>query len=155
MVSATIKQIRRATADRIRSLGEPWWLANVPYDLFGIRAVPNGIPAQRGHGAFAVGTPTTPEFGWRQTPRDGTLNRTTLAIRFLARHTPTASLDSVDAATDMEQSLIARLLTMDASWPVSFNLELNSASRSTPAPGDWHLHEIQFTAIHVYPLAPA
>lgn len=151
-MSATKAEIRRAFVSRIQTLGGDWWSAPVPYDLFGISRVPDAIPAQKAHLAFTVGTPATTEYGWRQTPRDGTLNRTTVGVRFFARNVPADPLASVDVATDAEQALIGRLLTHDQTWPVTFNLEVVSSTLATPAPGNWHLVEVVFRAIHVLAL---
>lgn len=156
MASLSVAGLRQAMAARIAGLSG-WWEAPVPYESFGISGVPDAVPGLKAHLAFVVGTPSTGPINWRQKASEGVYVETDTRVRFFARHTPgpTTSQTSLDAATAAEQAVIARLMAVDATWPVTFDLQLVSIpthARLTRT-GEWFLSEIQFTARHIYALA--
>ena len=156
MASLTVAALRQAMAARIAGLSG-WWEAPVPFDSFGLSGVPDALPALKAHLAFVVGTPSTTPITWRQKASEGVYVETDTRVRFFARHTPgpTRSQASLDAATAAEQALIARVISVDAAWPVTFDLEFRSipSHAALTTSGEWFLSEIQFTARHVYALA--
>ena len=151
-MAVSIAQLRQAFATRIALLSG-WWEAPVPYELFGPSHVPDAVPAPKAHQAFSVGTPSTPEYAWRQKASEGAYAKTDVRVRFLARHTPgvTTALASVDAATAAEHVLIKQLMAAPT-WPTSFQLALLSSTRSCPAPGEWFVIEVAFECHHQFAL---
>ena len=152
MAALTIAELRRAIAERLETI-DGWWEAPTPYDVFGPGGVPDAAPATKVH-AFAVGVPSTSDFGNRQRRVDGALARSQVRVRFLSRHTPgpTVGLQSQDTASDAEQTAIRTLL--DSSWLGSREVAivLTGATRSLPAPGNWFSHQIELDAYHRYSL---
>lgn len=158
----TVATIRQAIASKIAAItpvaSETWWEAPVPYDGFGVAAVPDAVPATKAHGAFAVGVPSTPRYDQRQRPQtNGTLAQTTVMVRFLARATPPATgtaVASFDAACNMEHAVIKALMYQSPTFLGDASIRLEATpTRSTPAPGNWHAFEIQFTVFHPFDLA--
>jgi hypothetical protein len=155
MAALSIAGLRQAMAARIGGLSG-WWEAPVPFDSFGLSGVPDAVPALKTH-PFVVGTPSTPLVNWRQKASEGVYVETDTRVRFFSRHTPgpTRSQASADAATAAEQALIARVMSVDAAWPRTFDLELVAipTHAALTTTGEWFLSEIQFTARHIYALA--
>ena len=163
MAALSIAALRQAVAARIA--GGTWntgawgaggfWEAPVPFESFGISGVPDAVPGSKAHGAFVVGTPATTDPQWRQKPGEGVWATTDLRVRFFARHTPgpSKSQASQDAATNIEQAIVARLMAVDATWPATFQITLSGIpSRALTTSGEWFLTELSFNARHIYAL---
>lgn len=143
------EQVRQQIATRIAALGSPWNQAPVAYDKFDVRAVPDAIPATKAKGSFSVGlqneTVRTPQ---RQKASEGVLVESDLGVRFFWPVKPKDQLASGDVALEEEQSLLAQLMAVDATWPANLKLIYQSATRSTPGAGEWHLVQLNFQLLY-------
>lgn len=148
MVTRTWAEVRQDFATRIAAIDAAWWEAPVPFDLFGPSLVPDAVPSGRGHLSFAVGVPSSESAGDRQKAADGLWLRSLVAVRFLARIPPKGQVAGVDAGLVAELALVAQIMAQSASWPVNFQILYDSSTRSTPAPGEWAMHEVRFKAYH-------
>ena len=144
--------LRQAIATRVALLSG-WWEAPVPADAFDISGVPDGVPAQKAHLAFAVDIgDATP--GERQKTSEGADTEAEVAVVFLARHTPgpTKSQASFDAALDARSALVKQLM---AAWSSTF---LVQRLVTLPRPvmlktGEHFLLRADFILRHRLPLA--
>lgn len=160
-MSVTFASLRQQTAARVALIGGTWWEAPVPYEHFGPAAVPDSIPATKGHLAFAVGLTQTErgDDGTRGRASDGLLVDTIVGVRFLARHTPgpTNSLTSQDAALAAELALIRQLMGRTATapaWPNEIKVRFDRTdTRTLNESGEWFTTTVLFRMMHVLPLA--
>ena len=139
---AEVRQDIQTAVDAIAG----FWPAPVPFDGFGPNAVPNAIPATRGHLAFSVGIPSSRAADDRQRPSDGLLVQSTVGVKFLARIAPKGQIASVDAGFDAEVLLISKILAVGSGR--LFHVAFDGSSRSTPGGGEWRLHDVRFTLYH-------
>lgn len=159
-MSVSFTSLRQQVAARVALIGGDWWEAPVPYDAFGPSAVPDAVPATKGHLAFAVGLTQTEKGadGTRGRASDGLLVDTIVGIRFLARHTPgpTNSLASQDAALTAETALIDQIMDRTATapaWPNEIKVRYDRTdTRTLNESGEWFTTTVLFRMMHTLPL---
>ena len=155
VVATSIAHVCQYVAAWITALASaeaPWWEAPIPFDRFGVRAVPDHIPDPKAHLAFAVGVPSTTTFADRQRVADGAQVTSELRVRFLARAKPPSSAPKAAeyAALDHEHHLIKRLMMRDTTWPGDrgMSIYLTSRAQACPPPHDWFVHDVVFGVQH-------
>jgi len=147
MASKSIRQLREDVTARILTL-TGWKESRVAPDNFG--RDPNSI----GHKAFAVHpTETSDMRAYRGRPAEGLLVETALIVHYSWQLKPTKGMtDSYDDALDGEQAVVNVLMAYDASWPLSYKVQVIRTTRTTSDSGEWVLGQVETRIVHTLPL---
>lgn len=155
-MSLELSALRQAWATRVAAISSAWWEAPVPADAFGTSGVPDGVPAQKAHLAFAIDIGDA-EPGERQRVSEGTDTVTVVGVVFLARHTPgpTNSQASYDAAIDARSALVKQIMATGPTWPVTHQVQrlLTLPRPVVIATGEHFLLRAAFEVRHRLPLS--
>jgi hypothetical protein len=60
--------------------------------------------------------------------------------------------DSYDDALDGEQAVVNVLMAYDATWPLSYKVQVVRTTRTTSDSGEWVLGQVEFRIVHTLPL---
>jgi hypothetical protein len=146
MASKSIRQLREDVTARVLTLSG-WKESRVAPDNFGRDA--DSIA----HKAFAVlPAETTDMRAYRGRPAEGLLVETALTVHYSWQLKPKAMSDSYDDALDGEQAVVNVLMAYDASWPLSYKVQVIRTTRTTSDSGEWVLGQVEFRIVHTLPL---
>lgn len=144
-------EVRDDISDRIAALAG-WTVVDVPWDLFGPDVVPDAVPtAPTTRTPFTVGIPSSVPVTANSRQRVvGQHVLSDVVVRFLAPLKAKAQRAAVDAGLVLELAMINQVIARSASWPVNFSTPTwERSARSSVPGGNWRLHEVTFTVLHL------
>lgn len=146
MAARTVRQLREDVTTRVATLST-WKRSLVAPDNFGRDGeVANGV-------WFVVHVTETSDLReYRGRPAEGTLVESSVVVRYAWRLQPRDMSGSYDDALDAEQAVVNKLMVYDATWPLSYKVQLVRVTRAANDIGEWVVGAVEFKVIHTLPL---